>query len=195
LEGRKNLLDVLSMAGGLKDDAGYNIEITRRAEWGPIPLPNAHTDASGQFSSVTVPLYDITTNKNPALNIEIMPYDTISVPRGDMVYIIGDVAHPGSIVLGGQKTVSVLQAVAIAAGVTKTAKSGEAKILRLTPGSATRTEVAVNIKSMLAGKSNDLNLQPDDILFVPSSLRKEVAFRTLDSVAGTGITSILFRLP
>src|SRR5262245_43849954 len=38
LEGRKTLFEVLSMAGGPKPDAGYRAKITRKAEWGPIPL-------------------------------------------------------------------------------------------------------------------------------------------------------------
>src|SRR5437867_10663203 len=41
LEGRKTLIEVLSMAGGLKPDAGSRLRITRRSEWGPIPLPTA----------------------------------------------------------------------------------------------------------------------------------------------------------
>src|SRR5438874_3482475 len=41
LEGRKTLVEMLSLAGGLKDEAGPSIRITRRLEYGPIPLPGA----------------------------------------------------------------------------------------------------------------------------------------------------------
>ena len=39
LEGVKTLVEVLSMVGGVRPDAGARIKITRRLEWGTIPLP------------------------------------------------------------------------------------------------------------------------------------------------------------
>src|SRR6266567_4750841 len=50
LQGRKTLVEVLSLAGGPRPDAGYNVKITRQKEWGPIPLSNAAPDPTGQFS-------------------------------------------------------------------------------------------------------------------------------------------------
>src|SRR6516162_5275966 len=39
LRGHKSLVEVISLAGGLRPSAGYRIEITRKAEWGTLPLP------------------------------------------------------------------------------------------------------------------------------------------------------------
>ena len=39
LEGHKTLFEILSMAGGLRSDAGNTVRITRNLEWGAIPLP------------------------------------------------------------------------------------------------------------------------------------------------------------
>src|SRR5262249_12262138 len=39
LQGNKTLLQILSMAGGLRNDAGYKGKITREQASGPIPLP------------------------------------------------------------------------------------------------------------------------------------------------------------
>src|SRR5579871_1871649 len=50
LEGHKTLFEVLSLAGGLRSDAGYSVKITRRKEWGKIPLPSAKDDSTGNFS-------------------------------------------------------------------------------------------------------------------------------------------------
>ena len=144
-----------------------NVKITRRLEWGRIPLPNAVEDSTGQFSIAEVPLRDLTEATNPAGNILIMPNDVISVPKAEMVYVIGDVVKSGGIVLGGQQQITVLQAVSMAAGLTKTAKSKEAKILRLNTASAKRDEVPIDLKALLAGKIDDVPMQADDILFVP----------------------------
>jgi polysaccharide export outer membrane protein len=117
------------------------------------------------------------------------------VPKANLVYVIGDVLKPGAIAMSDQKTVTVLQALGIVSGLVKTAKSTEAKILRVVPGSSTRTEVPVILKTILAGKTNDVTLQADDILFVPTSLRKDFAYRTFEALGGVGASSMIYRVP
>ena len=195
LQGRKTLVEILSLAGGLKGDAGYSVKITRRIEWGPIPLPAAKEDPSGQFNVAEVGLRGIIDASNPAGNIPIMPNDVISVPRAEMVYVIGEVGKQGSIVLGDERTVSVLRALSIAAGLSKTAKPREAKILRVTPGSSARLELPVDLKAILAGKIGDVPMQAEDILFVPNSLRKEVAIKSMEALIGNGPAAVIYRIP
>jgi polysaccharide export outer membrane protein len=194
LQGQKTFLEVMTLAGGPRDDAGYTARISRRKVLGALPLPHATTDPSGQFSVAEVNLQNIMEARDSASNILMMPNDVISVPKAQMVYVIGDVLHPGGIALSDQKTVTVLQAIGIAAGLTRTAKATEAKILRVTPGSTTRVEVAVNLKTMLAGKTTDVALKPEDILFVPNSLRKDLAYQVFQSLGGAATTPI-YRLP
>jgi polysaccharide export outer membrane protein len=195
LQGRKTLVEILSMAGGLKEDAGYTVKITRLLELGRIPLPNASEDPTGQFSIAEVPLRDLTQAANPAGNILIMPHDVITVPKADMVYVIGDVGKSGGIILGGQHQVTVLQAVSMAAGLAKTAKAKEARILRLNPSSSMRDEVRVDLKALLAGKIADVPMQPEDILFVPNSSSRNVTMRALEAALqiGTGVAILSAR--
>ena len=47
----------------------------------------------------------------------------------------------------------------------------------------------------LAGKTNDITLQAEDILYVPTSLKKDFALKTLEALAGSGITSVIYRVP
>ncbi len=195
LQGRKTLLEVLSLAGGPRDDAGYIARITRQIEFGTLPLTKATLDSSGEFSVAEVPLQKVMDARDPGGNIVMMPNDVVSVPKAQMVYVIGDVLKPGAIAMGDQNGVTVLQAIAIVSGMNKTAKSTEGKILRVTPGSTLRTEFVVDLKAMLAGKYGDVPLQPEDILYVPSSLKKDFAFRTLEALGGTGITSMIYRVP
>jgi len=194
LQGKKTLLEAMSLAGGPRDDAGYMARITRQKEFGPIPLPNASADPSGEFIVAQLNLQKIMEARDPAGNILMMPNDVISVSKADMVYVIGDVLKAGGIALGDQKTVTVLQAISIASGLGKTAKSTEAKILRLIPGSTSRTEVPVNLKTILAGKTTDIPMQPEDILFVPTSLKKDVGLRTLEALGGGSMT-VISRIP
>ena len=194
LQGRKTLIEVMSLVGGLREDAGYVARITRQREYGPLPLPNATDDPTGQYSIAQVNLQNVIEARDPGGNILMMPNDLISVPKAEMVYVIGDVNRPGAIALGDQKTVTVLQAIGVVAGLTKTAKATEAKILRVTPGSTTRVEVAVNLKAMLAGKTSDIALRAEDILFVPNSLKKDLAYQTFQSLGGSA-SMMITRVP
>lgn len=189
IRGRKTLLEILSLAGGVRADGGYSIRITRQREWGCLPLPNAASDASGHFSVGEVSLKRIMEAKNPEENIDIVPHDVISIPKAEMVYVIGEVRRSGGFVLGENESISVLQALALAEGLNETADKRRAKILRLRPGANQRVEVAVDVKGILTGKRADVPLQGDDILFIPGSAGKKAALRSAEAVvqALTGI--------
>jgi polysaccharide export outer membrane protein len=187
LRGRKTLVEVLSMAGGLRPDAGYRIEITRRAEWGDIPLPGAKTQDGYSIAEVSVaPLLEA---KNPKVNIDVKPYDTISVPKGELVYVTGEVRKSGGFVLHEKESLSVLQALSLAEGSSPAASLKKARILRAHPDSSDRTQIPVDLKSVIAGKSPDVSLQSGDILFIPGSFTKKLTMRTIDAgyQVGTGI--------
>lgn len=195
LTGRKTLVEVLLMAGGPSPDAGYAARITRQKQFGALPLPDASPDPTGEYSVADVNLEKVMEGRDPAENIAILPNDMITVPKAELVYVLGEVLKPGSIVMGDQKPVTVLQAISVANGLSKTAKAGQSKILRVVPGSATRTEVPVDLKAMLNGKTRDVLLKADDILFVPNSLKKDVGLKTLEAMTSVGLTSVIYRVP
>jgi hypothetical protein len=71
IQSHKALIELLSLAGGLADDAGHTVKITRRLEWGRIPLPNARDDPSAAYSVAEVSLESIMAARNPGDNIDI----------------------------------------------------------------------------------------------------------------------------
>ena len=94
LEGRKTLIEMLSLAGGVTADAGPTLRISRRLDQGPIPLPNAAADQTGAFSIADVDLKPLLDGRTPEKNIVIQPHDVIPIPRADMVFVIGEVGRP-----------------------------------------------------------------------------------------------------
>jgi polysaccharide export outer membrane protein len=187
LIGKNNLFDALSLSGGLAENAGTTVKITREARWGPIPWPNATVDPTSKVSTAIVHVKEIA--QSGADSFTIMPGDTIFVPKADLVYAVGDVTKPGGFPIGENETLSALQVVSLAGGLVKTAASDKAKILRAVPGSTSRTEIAVDLKKLMAGKTTDIPLKPEDILFIPNSDAKSVGFRTVDAIvnAATGL--------
>jgi len=194
LQGEKSLFEVLSLAGGLRENSGNVVKITRKLRWGRIPLPNAQDDPSGQFSVASVSVKDITSASNPAENIMIKPEDVVSVPQADMIYAIGAIKRPGGYALGVNRSLSVLQILSLAEGLEKVAATSDAKIMRAVAGTSDRTEIPVNLKKILAGKGSDVPLQADDILFVPTSASKSVGYRTLEALAQSAGFAI-YRVP
>ncbi len=195
VQGHKTLLEMLSLAGGIRQDAGYSIRITRQLDWGCIPLPGAALDASGRFSVAEVNLKKIMEAKNPEENIQIFPHDVISVPKAEMVYVIGEVKRSGGFVLGEHQSISVLQALSLAEGLNGTADTRHAKILRLKRDADQREEMPVDVKDVLNGKKPDVPLHGDDILFIPGSTGKKAALRSLEAAIQTGTGLAIWRMP
>jgi polysaccharide biosynthesis/export protein len=195
VQGRKTLLEILALAGGVRPDAGYSIRITRELEWGCVPLPGAQLDASDRFSVAEVNLKKILEAKNPEENIQILPHDVISVPKAEMVYVIGEVRRSGGFVLGEHQSISVLQALSLAEGLNGAADTRHARILRLKRDADQREELAVDVKGVLAGKKPDVPLQGDDILFIPGSTGKRAAVRALEAAVQTGTGLAIWRMP
>lgn len=192
VQGQKTLLEMLSLAGGLDNTtAGSILKITRRLEWGPIPLPGAANDPTNQFSVAQVSVKSLLEAKNPGENILVKPYDVISVPRGETVYVIGEVVKPGSFLLNDSEQITVLQALSMASGADKMAQPQHARILRRISGASSRTEIAVDLNKILDGKSPDVPMQSEDILFVPNSISKRAAVRAIEAAVQLGGFAIL----
>ena len=195
VQGHMTLLEMLAQAGGIRSDAGYGIRITRQLEWGCIPLPNAQLDATDQFTVAELDLKKIMEAKNPEENIQIFPHDVITVPKGEMVYVIGDVKHSGGFVLTERQSMSVLQALSLAEGLNGTADARHARILRLNHDADQREELPVDVKDVLNGKKPDVALRGDDILFVPGSTGKKASLRAIEAMIQTGTGMAIWRMP
>jgi polysaccharide biosynthesis/export protein len=195
LSGRKTLAEVLSVAGGLRPDAGPYVKIARQMKWGAVPLPNAHNDPSGDFSVAQEPVKTLLSATNPAENILIRPHDVITVPTAEMVYVVGAVKKPGAFTLNERESVSVLQALSMAEGLGSTPKPQDSKILRTVPGASERKEIPVDLKKVMTGKAEDQALRANDILFVPDSTSKKAATRALEAIIQTATGVVIWRGP
>jgi polysaccharide export outer membrane protein len=187
VQGRKTLVEMLSLAGGLRQDAGPKVIMTRRAEWGMIPVEGAVMDPSGEFSTAEIDLSAAITAQRPQDNIAVKPNDIIAVTKARLVYVVGEVNRPAGFVLE-RKGLSVAQALAMAGGLKSTAAGKDAAIIHKDEaGPKERTRV--NLGEVLSGKAQDIDMEPDDILFVPDSKPKKAVFRAAEAAIqmATGI--------
>jgi polysaccharide export outer membrane protein len=194
VRGRKTLIEVLALAGGVKDDGGPIVKISRQMKWGVIPVPGSVVDPSGQVSVAEVKIKNIVNATNGSDNILILPEDVITVPRAEIVYVIGEVLRPGGFILRERENISLLQALSMAGGLSKLASSKRSRILRAVAGNQERVQIPIDLSKVLSGKGKDSPLLPDDILFIPNSVSKTLTIRGAEAAItlGTGLAVYRF---
>jgi polysaccharide export outer membrane protein len=191
LTGRRTLIEMLSMAGGFgkrgTSAAGRTVLITRKSGFGDLqPVEGMHMRGPDQ---IEIDLNRLLYTRDEALNIEIKPLDIISISKAEVVYVTGAVNKPGGFVLEDRPTLTVLQAVAMAQGLTFTAAKKSARIIR-TNQDGSKREVPIDLSKILKGRASDTTLAADDVLFVPDSTKKLMAQRGTDA-AFAGFTGWL----
>lgn len=193
IHGSKSLSQVLALAGGLREDAGLTITISRAAEAGPLPVQGAIQDATGRFHVGTVRLARSGGSIVPGDDVLIKGHDVINVAKAAQVYVVGQVTKPGSYKLTDREQISVLEAISIAGGLVPSAATGHAFILREIAGVQERQRVPLQLKKILAGKNPDVALAPSDILVIPDSAAKRAALRAIETAVNLGTGIVIWR--
>ena len=183
IRGEKTVIEVLALAEGLADDAGDTVVVEHSATYGHsgAELPRAET--------VEVSLKSLLTSSDSRANVRVRPGDIVKVTRAGIVYVIGEVKKPGGFLLRTNENISVLQALALAEGLTRTSAKGQTRILRTNPDTGKREELRVHLGDVLSGRAPDPVLQARDIVFVPNSAVKSALLRgseaAISIVSGT----------
>jgi polysaccharide export outer membrane protein len=167
--GERRLFDLISAAGGLTDKAGRNVTIEHRGNPGQkVELQLA--------ANLTEDTQD---------NVDVFPGDTIIVSRAGIVYVVGDVNRPSGFRIE-DNTLTVLKALALVGGGTRTSALSKTKILREGPNGT--QEIPVNLKKILYAKAPDMALVKGDVLFVPGSAAKTAAYRGAEAALAMSTT-------
>jgi polysaccharide export outer membrane protein len=174
--GDRRLYDLISAAGGFTDKAGRVVTITRRSK--PDAPQTVHLPSN---------LSDQTDG-----NVSVAPGDTIVVGRAGIVYVVGDVNHPSGFMIE-DNNLTVLKALALAGGATRTSSLNSSKLLRQTPNGV--QEIPVQLKKILQAKAPDAALQRGDILFIPGSAAKAFAYRGAEAAISmtTALAVVAYR--
>jgi len=145
-------------------------------------------------NTITVNLNQILEAGNTSNNIVLMPGDIVTVPHAGIVYALGAVNRPGGFAVSNDRSqLTTLKLLSLAGGLDRYAKSDRAVIVRK-DASGQQREVEVDLKRVMKFESEDVRLQPSDILYVPKSGVKQALIRTgeLSLAVGTGV--VIYRL-
>jgi polysaccharide biosynthesis/export protein len=162
--GKRRMLDMLAIAGGLSATAGKTVSIIHRDD--PDHPQNVALQASP-------------AHLGAQLNPEIFPGDTIVVAKAGVVYIVGDVAKAGGFLVDNNEPLSTAQALALAGGPDRTASLSKTRLIRKVDGG--RQEYVLDLAKLLKGEQADLPLKDGDIIWVPSSQLKTFGYRGIEA--------------
>jgi polysaccharide export outer membrane protein len=169
------VIDVLAMAGGIDTTAGNEITIQRGRSGDDEPQKVMKVD-----------LVALLERGDVSLNLPIAAGDVVNVPARVVrtFYVIGEVNIAGAFELPEGRELLLTQAIARAGGPMRTAKLGDGLLVRQTAQGG-RQELRVDFDAILKGKKPDLPVQADDIVFIPGSQIKSIAYGLLGVVPNT----------
>ena len=235
------LLEVLAEAGGISNDAGDTIIVSRPSQDAPPdsgeppeigpeqPLPaktsaaraatqdatkdptpavapsasrgvaassnpSASAEPPALTNTITINLTDVMETGDTKNNIALQAGDVVTVPHAGVVYVLGAVGRAGGYVLSNDRSqLTTLKILSLAGGLTRTAKSDKAVIVRK-DNAGQQHQVPIDLKKVLSRQAEDLQLQPSDILYVPESGSKQALFRAVELGLALGSGIALYRL-
>jgi len=202
IRGVKSVLEMLSMAEGLAEDAGDTLLITRGHTSLEAPADLAGDPPAGgkakkedeqNGQTVEINLKRLLESGDAQLNANVYAGDVVKVARAGVVYVVGAVNRAGGFVMKNNESITVLQVIALGEGLTRYAKKSSARIIRTSAESGQRQEIPVDVGRILDGKSEDTALQSRDILFVPDSSSKRAVYRTSEAVLSIATGVIIWR--
>lgn len=171
LMGPHRLFDAISAAGGFTPNAGHIVTILRYG-----------TQDRGQ-------VIDLSGNQNQEqTNVMIHPRDTIIVSKVGVVYVLGEVNKPGVFPMANNTSMSLMKAIAMAGSTTKLASLKHAIVIRKSPEGT--IEMEVSLDKIYHGKSADLQLHPEDVVFVPLSNLKNYGTMGIEAAIQAAVYSI-----
>jgi polysaccharide export outer membrane protein len=145
-------------------------------------------------NTITINLNELMESGNATNNIILQAGDIVTVPHAGIAYILGAVNRPGGYVMANDRSqMSTLKLLALSGGLSRTAKNDRAVIIRK-DSQGQQHEVAVDLKKVLERTSEDVLLQPSDILFVPDSASRQAMYKALEFGLALGAGVALYRI-
>ena len=157
LIGRKTLLQIISEAGGLTEEAGLNIFVIRRQE-------------DGTSTTKEIPIEQLFEEGDSDLNIQLLPSDIVNVPvdKKVKIFVFGEVKSPQALEVRQSQIPTLLKAIVMAGGFTDRSIRRAVQIKWIDEEGTSQLR-KVNVKEILKNRIEDIQLKENDIIYVPGT--------------------------
>jgi len=144
IDGKRSVLDLLALAGGIAGDGGETVNLIRKRD--------------GKATLEQIDIVSMARSGDLSRDFELKGSDVLYVERAPRFYIYGEVQRPGVFRL--ERSMTVLQALSTGGGLTARGTERGVRIKR---------RDADGRLQIIAAKHDDL-LQADDVVYVQESL-------------------------
>lgn len=177
------VMDLLSLGMGMNAVTSRIVYLYRQKP--PAPSDEKHAKDENAYEVLTLDLQDVFSGKRPDLNVRLQGGDILYCPEHKPAYFyaVGELNRTGAVEMPENEPLLVSRAISLAGGPARTAKLSNGFVLRYDE-SGERKELRVNFKKVLAGKQLDFIVNPNDIIFLPGSTTKTLAYGLLGIVPG-----------
>lgn len=155
LTGNLTLVEALTRAGSLTENAGGELQVVRAAA-GSLSVGPTLPGSTGATIVLRASVQQLLRGQF-ATNAELSDGDTIVVPRAQSVSVLGQVKNPGAVTY--EYDMTVLRAVSLVGGASDVGALGRARIVRIVDGK----------KTEIKAKETD-TLMPGDVVMIPMKL-------------------------
>jgi len=171
--GKTTLLEALTRAQGLTEDAGAEILLTRGLSEGVAPRVER------------IPVKQLIDAADPRWNLLLEGGEEVRVPQAGRVFVAGNVKHPGAFRMDNAGDTTVLKALALAEGLAPFATK-DAYIFRAAGSNDAggRREIPVELSKIMDRKIADVALAADDILYIPDNRARRNSLSVLEKAIG-----------
>src|ERR1700692_522407 len=102
------LLDAIARAGGMREDAGSDIVVSREVL----------QDGKPARITQTIPVRKLIDNADPSVNVMLHGGEEVLVPEALKIYVVGNVKKPGAYPVRNDEETTILQLLALSEGLT-----------------------------------------------------------------------------
>jgi len=202
LRGETYLMDLVgwgsASAGGKSQHDPNKVGYLYRRSLGQSKINDSDSgrEATGESTvgeAIRIDFKELWEGKHPELNFPLQGGDVLYVPqvRPDFFYVVGDLNRSGAIEIPRGSQVLVTQAISQAGGPLNTARMSKGLVIRYDE-SGTRQELATDFDAILRGKKPDFVVRPNDIIFIPGSQAKTVAYGLLNIMPTLASRALIF---
>jgi polysaccharide biosynthesis/export protein len=168
-DGVVTLLDALSRAEGLTEDAGPEILVTQNDRVQHIAVKQLLNEA------------------DPVVNLRLTGNEEVRVPEAGKIFVLGNIRRPGAFSVRDPADKTVLKMVALSEGLMPYSEK-IAYIVRRKEGEKPQ-EIPIELAKIMERKSPDVPLEIGDILYVPDNKTRRTTMSILDRLAGFGAST------
>src|SRR5437588_2493987 len=218
------ILEVLAEAGGIANDAGDTVIVTRPSQEPPAdssepptigpedPAPTttlkestttspdtpANPPASNEppplSNTITINLDELVESGSATNNIILQAGDIVTIPHAGIAYILGAVSKPGGYVMANDRSQMSALKLLALSGGLSRTAKKDRAVIIRKDSQGQQHEVAVDLKKVLERTSEDVRLQASDILYVPDSASKQAMYKALEFGLALGAGVALYRV-